>query len=58
MCVCPYRLELQIKELEADHQEALTTLRSQHKSDLAALKQASSLHETQQAELQKEVRAC
>ena len=57
-CVCPLRLELQIKELEADHQEALSTLRSQHKSDLAALKQANSVLETQQAELQKEVGAC
>ena len=39
------QLELQIKELEAD-QEALSTFHWQHKSDLAALKQAISVLET------------
>lgn len=52
------RLERQIKELESDHQETLSALRAQHKSDLAALEQVNAAHEAQQSELQKEVCRC
>ena len=45
VCVCPFSWSCRIKELETD-QEALPTLHWQHKSGLAALKQAISVLET------------
>lgn len=50
-----YRLEQRLKELEIDHQEAISALHSKQETEMIRMKGLLANSETMQTELQREV---